>query len=760
MRGSSVSQGPTGGRRAARIGRVLPVMILSALTAGLAACGEDEGGSSSAAVVSPRDAYARLVEPVYQTLMAEAGYERGRWIEDPDGSASLWATAFLYPWGETTHDPAATDRARGTLERLLEDLAEPVPADPSRLLICLPACFAGMSAGAWDPEETGRPVVEAFLNTMDRQAEGVGYYLEGTSSEKSPTELTARLAWANLLYRDFWDWPRQSPYAYPGVGLSLLEAAGQKAWDEDGGYYRARPWAHGPDIASNGWMILSLMKALENEELTVYQGAAEEAVSAMEALWDQEQGGYFSSGEPSGRLKTLAENNVAVTALLALYKNLGETFYLDRAEETMAFIAERLHADGKLFSALWEGSLDEGEGWSVGESFHFLYNALLAQSLTDEPCQNLLGRRPMHCDDRSLPGNVSPGRSRTRYPEAFDAILNTLLYKVPWRDGDMMYDYGDMPGYASAVLFNLALETGQDEYAELATAVADRICRLIHEDLVYYLAEISFGGFSLYAAKKHYGADRLVYEDELDRLLGLAAFLAHLDDHYLDILDRLTGGGNYGYGATTLTAQVAYLLFLSRYYPPDGFRPLWDEYPKVALRMVEAANREAWDEAGGYYYKSSTEPEIYLMADGYMVYTLVEAYRYTGNPEHLDRARRVVASLERILGDSRRGGYYALPPALPALGYKSLSSNSYAFKACALLYHVTGETEYLDKARGVIDFLLEELYEGGIVYHHVHKGLACTGDIWCPGCNFRILQYMDYLDDLEKNGGSATKDRP
>ena len=122
-------------------------------------------------------------------------------------------------------------------------------------------------------------------------------------------------------------------------------------------------------------------------------------------------------------------------------------------------------------------------------------------------------------------------------------------------------------------------------------------------------------------------------------------FLANLDDGYLDIVDRLTGGGNYGYGATTLTAQVAYLLFLSRYYPPDGFRPMWDQYPKVALRMVEAANREAWDEAGGYYYKSSTEPEIYLMADGYMVYTLVEAYRYTGNPEHIDRARRVVAAL-------------------------------------------------------------------------------------------------------------------
>jgi hypothetical protein len=34
---------------------------------------------------------------------------------------------------------------------------------------------------------------------------------------------------------------------------------------------------------------------------------------------------------------------------------------------------------------------------------------------------------------------------------------------------------------------------------------------------------------------------------------------------------------------------------------------------------------------------------------------------------------------------------------------------------------------------------------------------ACTGDIWCPGCNFRVLQYLDYL---EKNGPAATKDKP
>ncbi len=736
------------------------VLALAVLPGGLTACGGGDGESRSGEPVSPPTPYQEIVEPVYQTLMTEAGYDGGSWGEDADGSASLWAAAFLYPWAETTGDPTAAERAGETLERLLEDLAGPPGEDPYRSLLCLPACFAALGTGGEALEATVRPVVEAFLNAMDARAVSGGSYLEEPDSQKGPTELTALLAWSNLLYRDFWDWPSDTLYAYPGVGLELLEGVREKALDGEMGCYLARPWDHRIDIPSNAWMILSLMKAFENEELTPYQNGAEDAAAALEALWDDEQGGYFSPAAPLGDAKTLAENNLAVTALLALYKNLGEALYLDRAEKTLTFIADRLYRDGRLFGALRNGVLEEGEGWSAGENFHFLYNVLLAEGLTSGTCRNMLGRRPMHCGDHPLPGDTHPGQSRPGYPEAFDAILETVLYAVPWRDGDMLYDYGDMPGYASWVLFDLARETGQEEYAEVATAVADRIVRLIHENLIYHLTEISFGGYSLFAAKRHYGAERPVYEEELNRILGLAAFLARIDGYYLDTLDRLTGGGSYGYGATVLTAQVAYQLFLSRYYPPDSFRPGWDEYAETALKMVEAANREAWDEEGGYYYKSPDEPEIYLMADGYMVYTLVEAYRYTGDPEHLDRARRVVAAMVRILGDSDAGGFYAMPPALPSLGYKSLSTNSYAFKACALLYHATGEPEYLDMARSVIDFLLDDLYKGGVVYHHVYEGLACTGDIWCPGCNFRILQYMDYLDDLEKNGPDASKDRP
>jgi hypothetical protein len=651
-------------------------------------------------------------------------------------------------------------RARQTAEAALEDLKGPLPPDPWQVAFSLGAGYAALSAD--DPALGGqvRSAIEGFLDQADRLAAEGGFYLPGGSSALGPTALTALLAWGNLLYRDYWDWPGPSRTAYPGVGLDLLEAARENAWDEDKGYYRASPGDHNLDMLANGWMLVALNKAFENEELVRYQEDGEKSIEALEGLWDDEGGGYFCPAAPLGRRKTLRENNASATALLMMYKSFGHPEYLDRARRVLGFAARDLLRDGRLFSVVEEGAIVQAEGWSVSENFHFLYNASIEQSLSEEACANLLGRRPMTCEGHELPGGHAPGRSRLRYGEEMDAILETLLYKVPWQDGDILYDYGDMPGYASWLLFNLARETGEPEYAERATAVADRIVRLIHEDLVYHLSEISFGVFSLYAAKSYYGGTRPVYEEELDRVLGLAAFLARMDGYYLDLVDRMTGGGSYGYGATTLTAQVAYLLFLSRYHPPQGFRPIWDDYPEAALQMVEAAGREAWDEGGGYYYKSPAEREISLLADGYMVYALVEAYRYTGEAKYLDRAGRVVAALERLLGAPLGNGFYALPPAIPSLGYQSLSSSSYGFKACALLYQETGDESYLDKAREVMAFLMEDLYRDGVVYHHVYKGAACSGDVWCPGCNFRILAYLDYLDDLEKNGSAATKDRP
>ncbi len=748
------SLGPPAGLRFAA------ALIAVASAAFWAGCGDGGAPGEQGPPAADELAYRQIVPGLYEALMAEAEYEQGRWAPDPDGSARLWAAAFLFPWAERANDPQALARARETAQSALEDLKDSSPAQSWEPAFFLAAAYAALSAADPLAESEVRPAVEGALDRVDGQAEAEGFYPDQGLSGLGPTALAALAAWGNLLYRDYWDWPRASRYAYPAVGLDLLNQARAEAWDEDKGYYRRRPGDHGLDVLANAWMVTALNKAFENEELVRYQEDAEKSLAALEGLWDEVEGGYFSSEAPPGQRKTLRENNAAVTALLMMYKSFRTPEYLERARQAMGFAARDLMGQGKLFSALENGAVVEAEGWSPAENFHFLYNALLEQSLSEEPCANLLGRRPMLCAAHGLPGGSRPGAGRLRYGDEAEAILETLLYKVPWRDGDILYDYGDMPGYAAWYLFNLARETGEEEYAQRATAVADRIVRLIHEDLFYYISEISFGGFSLYAAKRYYGASAPVYEEELDGLLGLAALLARIDNYYLDIVDALTGGGSYGYGATTLTAQVAYLLFLSRYHPPEAYRPLWDDYPEVALQMVEAALREAWDEAGGYFYKSPTEPEISLLADGYMVYALVEAYRYTGNDRYLDQARRVVAALDTLLGDPRGKGFYALPPAIPSLGYKSLSSSSYGFKACALLYQETGEEAYLDKAREVMAFLMEDLYEEGIVYHHVYKGSACRGDIWCPGCNFRLLVYLDYLDDLEKNGAAATKDRP
>src|SRR5262249_28999808 len=177
---------------------------------------------------------------------------------------------------------------------------------------------------------------------------------------------------------------------------------------------------------------------------------------------------------------------------------------------------------------------------------------LLLDSLSTQPFENFLGRRPMRVA-AELEGpstravNEMAARLRPpgfRYREMLDGVLHTLTERAPEIGGGFAYDYGDAPGYAASVL--------------LAAGDAVRAARIVQHE-TQLLAwprprdfdEVSFGVGALFAARQQPGAtDTAVADSAIRRYLLFSGSLAIIDRYYLDWLDWFTGGGGGGGGAT------------------------------------------------------------------------------------------------------------------------------------------------------------------------------------------------------------------
>jgi hypothetical protein len=61
------------------------------------------------------------------------------------------------------------------------------------------------------------------------------------------------------------------------------------------------------------------------------------------------------------------------------------------------------------------------------------------------------------------------------------------------------------------------------------------------------------------------------------------------------------------------------------------------------------------------------------------------------------------------------------------------------------LYETTGDPAYRKRALAVFDFISRDLYADGVVYHHLYRGRRAAGDIWCVGCNWRVLAELTEL---------------
>jgi hypothetical protein len=376
---------------------------------------------------------------------------------------------------------------------------------------------------------------------------------------------------------------------------------------------------------------------------------------------------------------------------------------------------------------------------------------MLLDSLATQPYENLLGRRPMRVTaELDAPSAKAVDAMATqlrpagfRYRELFDAVLHTLIEHVPQMAGNIGYDYGDAPGYAASVLLD-----GGDK--TIAPQIVQRQERLLEWPRRRDFDEISFGAGALFAAHDHPTVvDAGAAGRALRRYVLLSGGLAVADRYYLDWLDWFTGGGGFEYGPTVIGAQIAATqLRYAEHFPNQNIG--WFLQPaQIGRALLDGADRWAWDSTRHVYRARTGSDTVWLLPNAMMVIDLLQAHALTHEAPYLARAEEVAGGIE-VLWDDQRGAYFASSEQVGDNAYESLSTNSYAALALLRLSQVADKAPYRERALRIFDFINHDLYAGGVMYHHLSRGRRATGDIWCPGCNWRVLSELAELAVVTK----------
>jgi hypothetical protein len=631
-----------------------------------------------------------------------------------DTDLSAWGPALIFPL-----------LARNVPKDAVLDLAAPIAqsAPAPTLLFRTLGLYAAKSRLPFTRTPTLMHAIDRNLELIGRAARDLKTLAAAGPELRDwgSIGVGAWVAYLELLYRDYGDLGVPGASRWNANGLRTLEGLLEQGLLADSRGFRRNPREDELSLWPSALMIYALVKAYENEELVKYETAATATAAAVETL-RAGNGSYFST---AARTHADARANAYLAgALLLLAKDTGDAAYRDRALEIIRWLTSKGGAPAVARDA--------------GIALHTAYLILLADSLATQPYEDLLGRRPMrHTPELGTASAVDQMLARLRpgdfrYRTMFDAVFRTLFEHVPQARGDFAYDYGDSPGYAASVLLNAGDGT-------TARQILDREERLLSWPRPRNFDEMAFGTSALFAALDHpKEVNATAAAGALRRYLWLSGGIAFADRYYLDWLDWFTGGGGYGYGPTVLGAQVAstHLHYAERF--PDQ-KVGWLLQPLgLARAMIEAANASAWDGERHIYRARPESDEVWLLPNAMMILDLLVAHQVTGEAGYQERAEEVARGLD-ALWDDKRGAYFASSGQMGDAAYESLSTNSYAALAFLRLYEATGDPAYRSRALAVFDFISRDLYADGVVYHHLYRGRRSSGDIWCVGCNWRVL---------------------
>jgi len=637
-----------------------------------------------------------------------------------DGDLSAWGPALVFPL-----------LGQGVPSGTVLGLAAPLEVEGTAplLLFRTLGLYAAKSQLPFVATPTVMKAVNRNLRTLERATRDLDAFTAGKDlAPWGSIGAGAWLAYLELLYRDYFELEDGDAAHWNRDGIRGIEELIVRGRLPDGGF-RRDPRDAQLSLWPTALAIHALVKAYENEELVKYESAAMAAAVALDGLRGDD-GGYFTNAAKVE--KDPRANAYLAGALLALFKDTGDAQYRDRAAALLRWLTKGAGATASARDA------------ALGS--HVAHLAMFLDSLATQPYENLLGRRPM----RVTVGLDAPSAQAVdamamqlrpagfRYRDLFDAVLHTLVEHVPQAAGNIAYDYGDAPGYAAGVLFD-----GGDK--TIAPQIVQRQERLLAWPRAREFDEISFGAGALFAAHEH---PNVVDADAAGRALWryalLSGGLAVAERYYLDWLDWFTGGGGFEYGPTVIGAQIAATqLRYAEHFPNQNIG--WFLQPgQIGRALIDGADRWAWDPVGHVYRARPGSAALWLLPNAMMIIDLLQAHALTHEMSYLARAEEVAGGVD-VLWDDQRGAYCASSDQMGDNAYESLSTNSYAALALLRLSQAADKASYRERALRIFDFISHDLYTGGVIYHHLSRGRRAAGDIWCTGCNWRVMSELAEL---------------
>jgi mannobiose 2-epimerase len=212
-----------------------------------------------------------------------------------------------------------------------------------------------------------------------------------------------------------------------------------------------------------------------------------------------------------------------------------------------------------------------------------------------------------------------------------------------------------------------------------------------------------------------------------------------VDDQYGGFWTQLhRDGGRYSRGDKYLVMQTRMIYSFSTAYRLSGDR----RHLELAAQGVEFLTTRFRDtRRGGWVWTASRLGEQLDRAKrpyglAFVVYSLAEFARVSGDREALQLAQATWEQLDRQAWDRERGGFYHElgEDWTPVNTTKRIDTMLHNMEGASALYAATNDAQYLDAIRRLCDTIIQRTWDAGT---------ACTHE-WF---------YQDWREDLTNTGG-------